>query len=88
MAQLFTEVPQLRGHRKWRRIAEARIYREVAFMHFSDGDRARALVDLLCSGCRWPFALRNRQAQKKPLERARMFLRYCLPRKRATEGTS
>ncbi|MGD1018516.1 MAG: glycosyltransferase family A protein [Verrucomicrobiia bacterium] len=88
MARLFTEVPQLRGHHKWRRIAEARIYREVAFMHFSDGNRATALADLLRSGCRWPFALRNQQAQKRPLERARMFLRYCLPRKRGAEGAS
>jgi hypothetical protein len=86
IAQLFTKVPQLRRRPTWRRIAEARMYREAAWLRFSGGDRAGALADLLRSGCRWPFALRNRQAQKKHLERARMFLRYSLARKRATEG--
>lgn len=86
--QLFVEVPQLRGHQGWRRVAEARMYREVAFMRFSGGDRAGALADLLRSGCRWPFALRNRQAQKKRLERAKMFLRYSVVRIPTSEGAS
>ncbi|MGA2602767.1 MAG: glycosyltransferase family 2 protein [Verrucomicrobiia bacterium] len=86
--QLFVSVPQLRGRLKWRRIAEARMHREVAFMRFSGGDRTGALRDLLRSGCRWPFALRDRQAKKKHLERAKMFLRYGLVRKPVAEGGS
>ncbi len=88
IAQLFTKVPQLRRRPTWRRIAEARMYREAAWLRFSGGDRAGALADLLCSGCRWPFALRNRQAQKKRLERAKMFLRYSVVRIPASEGAS
>ncbi|MGO9245442.1 MAG: glycosyltransferase family 2 protein [Verrucomicrobiia bacterium] len=86
IAELFDGVPQLYGRQGWRRVAEARMYREVAFMRFNGGNRAGALRDLLRSGCRWPFALRNRQAQKRPLERVKMFLRYSLARKRAAEG--
>jgi hypothetical protein len=86
--QLFVRVPQLRGRLKWRRIAEARMYREAAWLRFSGGDRTGALRDLLRSGCCWPFALRNRQAKKKHLERAKMFLRYSLVRKRVAEGAS
>jgi hypothetical protein len=88
IAQLFTRLPELHGRQKWRRVAEARMYREVAFMRFSGGDRVGALVDLLRSGCRWPFALRDRQAQKKPLDRAKMFLRYCIAGIPAPEGAS
>lgn len=88
ITQLFAEIPQLRGRKGWRRIAEARMYREVAFMRFTGGDRAGALVDLLRSGCRWPFALRNRQAQKKRLERVKMFLRYSIVGILASEGVS
>ncbi len=84
--QLFAGIPQLHGHEQWRRVAEARMYREVAFMRFSGGDRAGALADLLRSGCRWPFALRDRQPQKRPLERAKMFLRYCVAAIPASEG--
>jgi len=86
--QLFAAVPQLRGHAGWRRVAEARMYREVAFMRFSGGNRTDALGDLLRSGCRWPFALRDRQAQKRPLERAKMFLRYSVAGIPASEGAS
>jgi glycosyltransferase involved in cell wall biosynthesis len=78
--ELFTGVPQLQGHARWRRVAEARMYREVAFMRYSSGNRVGALLDLLRSSSRWPFALRNRQAQKRPLERAKMFLKYSLAR--------
>ena len=78
--QLFANVPQLRRHRQWRRIAEARMYREVAFMRFSGGDRVGALMELLHSGCRWPLALRNREPQKRHLERMKLFVRYGLTR--------
>jgi glycosyltransferase involved in cell wall biosynthesis len=88
IAQLFAGVPQLHRRQRWRRVAEARMYREVAFMRFSGGNRVSALADLLRSGCRWPFALRDRQAHRRSLERARMFLRYSLARKRAAEGVS
>jgi len=39
-----------------------------------------ALKDLLRSGCRWPFALRNLQAEKRNLERIKMFLNFSLSR--------
>jgi len=78
--QLFANVPQLHHRRQWRRIAEARMYREVAFMRFSDGDRVGALMDLLRSGCRWPLALRNRQLEMRHLERLKLFLRYSVAR--------
>jgi glycosyltransferase involved in cell wall biosynthesis len=78
--QLFANVPQLYHRRQWRRIAEARMYREVAFMRFSDGDRVGALMDLLRSGCRWPLALRNRQLEMRHLERLKLFLRYSVAR--------
>ncbi len=86
--QLFAAVPQLHGHAGWRRVAEARMYREAAWLRFSGGDRMGALRDLLRSGCRWPFALRDRQAQKRPLERAKMFLRYSVAGIPASEGAS
>jgi glycosyltransferase involved in cell wall biosynthesis len=82
--QLFANVPQLSHHRQWRRIAEARMYREVAFMRFSSGGRAGALMDLLRSGCRWPLALRNRQPQKRHLERMKLFLKYSMARTSAS----
>jgi glycosyltransferase involved in cell wall biosynthesis len=84
--QLFADIPQLHERQGWRRVAEARMYREVAFMRFSGGDRTGALADLLRSGCRWPFALRDRQAQRRPFERAKMFVRYSLVKTRAGEG--
>jgi glycosyltransferase involved in cell wall biosynthesis len=86
IAQLFTGVPQLQGRQRWRRIAEARMYREVAFMRFTGGDHMGAVADLLRSGCRWPFALRNRQAQRKHLERTKMFLRYGIVGKPVSKG--
>jgi glycosyltransferase involved in cell wall biosynthesis len=83
---LFSQVPQLQKRWRWRRLVEARLYREVAFVRFSGGNRTGALADLLRSGCRWPFALRNRQAQRRPLERARMFVRYSLFGTRSMKG--
>lgn len=76
--QLFARVPQLQRHPAWRRVAEARMYREVAFMRSSGGDRAGALRDLLRSGGRWPFALCDIQGAKKHFQRAKMFLRFSL----------
>jgi glycosyltransferase involved in cell wall biosynthesis len=78
--QLFARVPQLQPHPRWRRLAEARMYREVAFMRCRGGDRAGALIDLLQSGCRWPLALRDLHAEKQRLERIKLFLRYSLAR--------
>jgi glycosyltransferase involved in cell wall biosynthesis len=79
--ELFTGIPQLQHQPRWRRVAEARMYREVAFMRYSSGNRLGALLDLLRSSSRWPFALRNLQAEKRRLERARMFLKYSLARR-------
>jgi glycosyltransferase involved in cell wall biosynthesis len=84
----FSSLAPLRQHPHWRRIAEARMYREVAFMRFSGGDRTGALRDLLRSGCRWPLALRDHQARRNHLGRAKMFLRYSLVRKCAAKGAS
>ncbi|HTS19124.1 MAG TPA: glycosyltransferase family A protein [Verrucomicrobiae bacterium] len=84
--ELFARVPQLREHQAWRRVAEARMYRELAFLRHSTGDRAGAITDLLRSGCCWPFALRDRQLNKKHLQRCRMFLRYSLVTNRPREG--
>jgi len=83
--QLFARLPQLQRRQCWRRIAEARMYREVAFMHFSGGNWTGALKDLLRSGSRWPFALRGLQAEKRRLERMKMFLNFSLAR---TSGRS
>jgi glycosyltransferase involved in cell wall biosynthesis len=82
----FSSLAPLRQRPHWRRIAEARMYREVAFMRFSSGDRAGALRDLLRSGCRWPCALRDQRAKKKHLGRAKSFLRYSLVRKPGAKG--
>lgn len=78
--KVFSSLPQLRAHPAWRRIAEARMYREVADMRFSGGDRAGARKDLLRSCFRWPFALRDPQARKRRLERAKMLLKYSVAR--------
>ena len=80
--QLFAQIPQLQRHPGWRRVAEARMYREVAFMRFSSGNRACAVTDLARSMCRWPFALRDLQARKRRFERAKMAVRYSLGRTR------
>jgi glycosyltransferase involved in cell wall biosynthesis len=82
IAQLFARVPQLQRHPGWRRVAEARMYREVAFMRFSGGNRVGAATDMARSICRWPFALRDLQARKRRFVRAKMFVRYSLGRTR------
>ena len=69
--ELFTGVPQLQRQSCWRRVAEARMYREVAFMRYSSGNRMGALLDLLRSSFRWPFALRDLRAEKRRPERAK-----------------
>jgi Glycosyl transferase family 2 len=78
--ELFTGIPQLQRQPCWRRVAEARMYREVAFMRHSSGNRKGALLDLLRSSSCWPFALRDLRAEKRHLERAKMFLKYSLAR--------
>jgi glycosyltransferase involved in cell wall biosynthesis len=83
IAKAFSCIPQLRVHPSWRRIAEARMYREMASLRYSGGDRNGALLDLLRSVHRWPFALRDRRQKRKRLERAKMLVRYGLTGKRA-----
>jgi glycosyltransferase involved in cell wall biosynthesis len=80
--QLFARLPQLSQYPGWRRVAEARMYREVAFMRFSGGHRAGAATDIVRSICRWPFALRDRQGRKRRFERTKMFVAYTLVRTR------
>ena len=53
----------------------------VAWTHFDDGMRARALLYLFTSVALWPFFLRPRRCYERPLFRVRALARFLLPRR-------
>ena len=78
----FGTIPELQQHGAWRRTAEARMYREVAWMQYAAGDRWSACTDLLRSVLRWHGALRDGRGRKRPLARAKALVCYCMSRRR------
>jgi glycosyltransferase involved in cell wall biosynthesis len=74
----FTKLPQLRGKRYWRRLAEARMYREVAYMRHVKGERLAAAAAIVHSVASWPLALRDSTGRKRRWQRAKQLVRYTL----------
>ena len=56
-------------------------YALVAWTHFDDGLRARALLYLFTSVVLWPFFLRPRRSCERPLFRLRALAHFLLPRR-------
>jgi glycosyltransferase involved in cell wall biosynthesis len=59
-----------------RRLAEARLYREVAWMRYTSGDARGAVRDLWRSVRLWPWALRNKEGRRARGQRAKMLATY------------
>jgi glycosyltransferase involved in cell wall biosynthesis len=76
--KVFGNLEPLRSNRHWRRLAEARMYREIAFMKHVMRDRAGAAVALFRSIAQWPFSLRDNTGRKRRLQRLKQLVRYTL----------
>ncbi|NQU10571.1 glycosyltransferase family 2 protein [bacterium] len=77
LAKIPEYLPEWRRRTAWRRVAHARMYREVAWMRYAAGDRRGAVADLLRSIGHWPFALADRSGKKQRLWRAKSLIRAC-----------
>jgi len=78
LRKLFSEIPELKAHPNWLRIARARMYVSVAWMHYADRDRRGAMRNLLTSIWYWPLSLRDKNGNRNPLDRTKRLIRYCL----------
>jgi glycosyltransferase involved in cell wall biosynthesis len=76
LAKLFSPQSPLHGHRRWRRIIEARFYTGTSWMHYGAGERWLAIGNLLRSIAATPAALCDANGQKIPLHRCKLLWRY------------